>query len=105
MQKKQMIYLFKKNINMAKIAECYDVDLEKQYQQYLKLINLDEKDMHPEQQVQTKQAFYGAAGRILWLLRDVIASKTEYQSRKDLEGLWNQMQVYWQQRMQKPNKN
>jgi hypothetical protein len=87
------------------IKECYDVDLEKQYQQYLKLINLDEKNMIPEQAIQTKQAFYGAAGRILWLMRDIIPTKPQHQQIKDLEGLWNQMQAYWQQRMQKPNKN
>jgi hypothetical protein len=87
------------------IAECYDVDLEKQYQQYLKLIALDEKTMHPEQALQTKQAFYGAAGRLLWLLRDVIPKKTEFQAQKDLEGLWQQMNAYWQQRMQKPKQN
>lgn len=88
-----------------KIAECYDVDIEKQYQQYLKLINLDEKNMIPEQRLQTKQAFYGAIGRILWLMRDVIPKKTQFQQLKDREDLWNQLNVYWQQRMQQPKKN
>lgn len=45
-------------------------DVENQYQLYLKRMALKESEMHPEQKRQLRQAFFGATGQILMLLRD-----------------------------------
>ena len=47
-----------------------DFELEFQYQLYLKRVSLKEEKMHPEQKKQLREAFYGACGQMLILLRD-----------------------------------
>lgn len=47
--------------------------LEIQYQLYLQRIELKESEMHPVQKVQLRQAFFGACGQMILLLRDDLA--------------------------------
>ena len=47
--------------------------IEHQYQLYLQRVNLEESKMHPLQKKQLKQAFFGAFGQLLILMRDGIA--------------------------------
>lgn len=81
------------------------VDIEKQYQAFLKLVNLSEDKMGEQQRIQTKQAFYGGVGRILWLLRDVIGKCSKNDQRRMTTKLWDQSKMYWNQRSQKPEGN
>jgi hypothetical protein len=52
-------------------------NVEHQYQLYLRRMALAESRMHPEQRRQLRQAFFGATGQILLLLRDEAAGLPE----------------------------
>lgn len=56
---------------MNKIPKLKEFDLEAQYQFYLKLMKLTEREMHPEQIIQLKQAFYGGWGMVLMNLAEI----------------------------------
>jgi hypothetical protein len=75
-------------------------NLEYQYQLYLKRIGLNESEMHPEQKIQTKQAFYGATGQILLLLRDDMSELPEDEGVDILDSLMNQVSQYFLERTQ-----
>ena len=75
-------------------------DLEYQYQLYLKRIGLHESEMHPEQKIQTKQAFYGAAGQILLLINNDMTELEEDKCIKIVESLINQVSQYFLKRTQ-----
>jgi len=75
-------------------------NLEYQYQLYLKRVALSEETMHPEQKIQTRQAFYGAVGQILILLRDDAGQLPEDEAMKIFESLMNQVSKYFLKRTQ-----
>ena len=53
---------------MGKGEIKYDeLDLEKRYQEYLKLCELKEETMHPAQRIETRRAFYGGLGSMFRL--------------------------------------
>jgi hypothetical protein len=74
--------------------------LEYQYQLYLKRIGLSELSMHPEQKIQTKQAFFGAIGQILLLLRDDMYECTEDEAVQIMEKMTNEVTQYFLLRTQ-----
>jgi hypothetical protein len=74
--------------------------LEYQYQLYLKRIALKEEEMHPEQKIQTRQAFFGACGQILLLMHNDIAELSEEEGVKILDNLMNQVSSYFLSRTQ-----
>lgn len=49
-------------------------NIEAQYQLYLKRMRLSEDTMHPQQKIQLRQTFFGAAGQMLILMRDEIGA-------------------------------
>lgn len=80
---------------MAELRE-ESLELEDQYQLYLKRVGLSEKNMHPVQRTETKRAFMGACGQILVLFRDVLgAIEDEDKAVLHMEDLFNQVQIYW----------
>lgn len=58
-----------------------------QYALYLQRIGQDEGRMHPEQKKQVKQAFYGAFGQSLIMLRDEISALPEDQGIQALDSM------------------
>lgn len=66
-----------------------------QYQLYLVRMKLNEADMHPEQKIQVKQAFYGAFGQLLVLMREEIAALPERSGVRVLEDLTKQVADFW----------
>lgn len=68
-----------------------DFSIEKQYQYYLQRVNLKESEMHPEQKKQLKQAFFGASGQIILLLRDKISRLNERDAVEVLHSMINQV--------------
>jgi hypothetical protein len=74
--------------------------LEFQYQLYLKRIGLTEETMHPEQKIQTKQAFFGAIGQILIVLRDDMYDCTEDEAVQVMEAMMNEVTQYFLLRTQ-----
>lgn len=65
--------------------------LENQYQLYLKRVALTESKMHPDQRRETRQAFMGACGQMIFLLRDELASLEEDEAIAVLEKMKNEV--------------
>ena len=72
-----------------------EFNLEKQYQKYLKLVNLSESNMHPIQKKETKRAFMGACGQMLVLLRDELALLDEDKAVQVLQEMNNEVSNYF----------
>lgn len=70
-------------------------NLEHQYQLYLKRVALTEAEMHPEQKKQLRQAFMGACGQIILLLRDEVGKLEEDAAIKVMENMIEQVGNYF----------
>lgn len=74
------------------------LDLESQYQTYLKRVGISEERMHPRQRIETKRAFYGACGQMLILFRDGIgAIEDEDKAILQMQDLLNQVSIFWRE--------
>lgn len=69
--------------------------IEKLYQSYLKKVNLSEKTMHPIQSVETKRAFFGAAGMLILFFRDEIGDMEENEAIEAMEAMKNEVANFW----------
>ncbi len=69
--------------------------LEHQYQLYLERVNLSEDKMHSEQSKQLRQAFMGACGQLIILLRDDMAALPEKEGVKIMEAMLNEIVDYF----------
>lgn len=78
-------------------------DLEYQYQLYLKRVGLTEAQMHPEQKKQLRQAFMGACGQIILLLRDEVGKLEEAEAIKVMQDMMNQVGTYFMKETKKLN--
>lgn len=65
------------------------------YQDYLKKVKLTEKEMNPVQKVETRRAFFGAAGLILSYFKDTIADMDEEVGAEAIEELWRETMEFW----------
>jgi hypothetical protein len=74
--------------------------LEYQYQLYLKRVGLTEALMHSEQSIQTRQAFFGATGQMLLLLRDDMYEFEEDECIQIMEDMVNEVTQYFLKRTQ-----
>ena len=70
-------------------------NLEHQYQLYLKRIAISESKMHEVQRKETRQAFMGACGQMIFLLRDEVAALPEDEAIEVLEDMKNQVGDYF----------
>jgi len=78
------------------------LDLEYQYQQYLKKVNLNEANMHPVQKVETKRAFFGGCAQTLEVILHTIAdTEDEQKAVVQLEDLLVQTQMFWDEQNNK----
>lgn len=68
-----------------------EFNLEHQYQLYLQRMALSESTMHPQQKIQLRQAFFGASGQMLILLRDELSKLEEEKAMETLQDLINQV--------------
>jgi len=75
--------------------ENKEFNLEHQYQLYLKRVALREVEMHPEQKKQLRQAFMGACGQIILLLRDEVGKLEEDEAVKVMENMIEQVGNYF----------
>lgn len=71
-------------------------NLEEQYQFYLEKVELQEATMHPDQRVQLRQAFMGASGIILLLIRDEFASLSDDDGDRMFTSMVDQVGNYWE---------
>lgn len=78
-------------------------NLEHQYQLYLKRVNLNEYTMHPVQKIETKRAFMGGVGQLLFLMRDDMTELGDEEAMGVLESLKNQVGKYWNQQTRGSN--
>ncbi|WP_417867995.1 hypothetical protein [Xanthomarina gelatinilytica] len=80
------------------MGDSSELELEYQYQEYLKKIGLNESQMHPVQKVETKRAFFGACGQMLLLFRDNLATiEDEDRAVLTMEDLFNQVKIFWRE--------
>jgi hypothetical protein len=70
-------------------------NLEYQYQLYLQRVKLKESEMHPEQKKQLRQAFMGACGQLLVLLKDDLSQLEETEVMDVLEDMTKQVADYF----------
>lgn len=64
--------------------------MQKQYEAYLTRVGLVESQMHPQQRIETKRAFYGGLGvmlSIIWERPDQFA--------REMLNMSNQIQNFW----------
>jgi len=78
-------------------------DLEHQYQLYLKRVGLKEENMHYVQSKETRQAFMGACGQMLILLRDDLGELEESKAIDTMQDMINQVQNYFMKATNKMN--
>lgn len=78
-------------------------DLEHQYQLYLKRVGLKEENMHTVQRTETKQAFIGACGQMLILLRDDLGALEESKAIEMMQDMMNQVGTYFMKETNKLN--
>lgn len=82
-----------------------NLEIDHQYQLYLKRMGLDEDKMHPQQKVETKRAFMGGCAQMLALMFDDIADiEDENKAVLTLEDLNIQLQQYWKDQLTQHNK-
>ncbi|WP_338764082.1 hypothetical protein WAF17_21010 [Bernardetia sp. ABR2-2B] len=75
-------------------------NLEAQYQKYLELMRLDEKQMPPIQQQETRRAFFGACGQMLRLMTEDIADLEEVEAVGTIINLKNQVSEYFMKQLE-----
>jgi len=78
-------------------------DLKHQYQLYLKRVGLKEENMHHVQSKETRQAFMGACGQMLILLRDDLGELEESKAIETMQDMINQVQNYFMKATNKMN--
>ncbi len=71
-----------------------EFQLEFQWQAFLKRVSLKEEDMPKGQISMMKQAFMGAIGQVLVLLRESMPDDEE-EGVKILKDMWQQCVDYW----------
>lgn len=73
-----------------------NLEIDYQYELYLKRIQLNKDTMHPQQRIETKRAFYGGFSQLLVLMRDDIANiEDEDRAVLILEDLNTQCEQFW----------
>ena len=70
-------------------------DIEVQYQDYLKRINLPESKMNPIQKQQLKKTFYAACGKMLNLLEFELTKLTEEEAIEKLKHMAKQINIFF----------
>ena len=80
-----------------------ELDLNHQYKLYLERVGLSESAMHPQQRIETKQAFFGACGQMLILLRDDLGALEYSKAIDTLQDMLNQVSNFWLSQQQKQN--
>ena len=71
------------------------ISLENQYKLFLERMNLHESKMHPQQKIQIKQAFFGAFGQAIMVMRDEVAAQDEDAAVYSMQDIMNQVQDFF----------
>lgn len=74
-------------------------NLEDQYQFYLGKMKLQESTMHPTQRIQLREAFMGASGIILLLIRDEFGALSDDEGDAMFTSMVDQVGQYWKDRV------
>jgi hypothetical protein len=77
-----------------------------QYQLWLERMQLPpEEKLHPEQRKQLKEAFYGAWGQCMLIMRDELSDvadqKGEDAAVEIMEAMYNEVKAYWVDKLPK----
>ena len=68
--------------------------IEKNYQNYLKLIGLDESTMHPMQRFQLKHAFYSGIGSFMVFIQDNSQKLPQPEMTRSIDNMFSEVKEY-----------
>lgn len=77
------------------------IDLEHEYQEYLKLTGLDESKMIPVQAQETKRAFYGGCARLFVLMNRFSNETEEEEGVECIISISKQIGDFWTKETEK----
>lgn len=80
-----------------------EADIEWQWRQYLKRVELDERTMSPQQRTELRRAFYGAVGQMLAFITFQLPKLTDEQGLIVLEGMFSQVATFWDKEVNRHN--
>lgn len=82
-----------------------EINLEKEYQEYLKLVGLTEEMMHPVQRTETRRAFFGGCGKVFHLMNEASNSvESENEGVALISQVHDQINNFWQEETKKQGK-
>ncbi len=70
------------------------VSVEEQYQEYLKMVKLDESVMHHEQKKQLRETFFAAFATFIQVLK-TLSEKSDEEAVEVLEEIEKQVEEFW----------
>lgn len=71
------------------------INLELQWQKYLSLMEVKEKDLPEIQRIEMRRAFFGGMGQCLVLGKEVISLMNEKDQIFALQDMMNQVGAFW----------
>lgn len=77
--------------------------IETQWHLYLKRVGLSEAMLPEVQRIEMKRTFFGAAGQILFLMRDDVADLPELEGIKVLEAMKSEIGEFWMDEANRKN--
>lgn len=80
---------------MSQFKSQRDLDIEAQWQKYLKLVGLEEAKLPDNQRIEMKQVFFGAFGQLLILVRDEMGVLEEETAMDVFQYLMDQVGVFF----------
>lgn len=86
---------------MKKEEVLKEINLEYQFEQYLKRVGVSEATLPPVQYREMKRAFFGALGQMYVLYRDVIPELSDADAVGCFQDIGNQIQTFWQNEVKK----
>jgi len=75
--------------SLPEIPQAFNIEF--QYQEYLKRVNLSEEHMHSQQKKQLRETFFGAVGAVLILLRNQTQVLSVEDSIKAFQSMLDQV--------------
>jgi len=86
---------------MTKAEILKEINLEYQFEQYLKRVGVTEAQLLPVQYQEMKRAFFGALGQMFVFYRDVIPELSDDDAVVCFQDIGKQIQTFWQNELKK----
>ena len=78
------------------MEENRSLDIESQFETYLRRVGAVKEAMHPIQLQEMRRAFYGSWGQALEVMRDTIGNiEDEEEAIREMQGMYGQVSEFW----------